>query len=186
MSSICFTNQQELEIFSCSDLYSNCTCTSLLSLRRICSIVRCVHLHSRSDRLLLLLWSGSRSREHLQVVAAGKRLSNRHTSQDTNRVRKALREINTRAEMQDMLGVTDQQIEAVERALTIRSTTSLDQLFQDGDGSTLHELIEDDQNSNKLLLLDCDLAAEAIDKVLPMPIGLSHQAHNFYCCSPKH
>ena len=157
MSSVCFTNQQELEIFSCSDLYSNCTCTSLLCLIRISAILHCVHLHSRSDRLLLQLWSGSRSREHLQVVAAGKRLSNRHTSQDTNRVRKAPQEINTRVEMQEWLGITDPKMEAVERALTIRRTTSLDQLCKDGDGSTLHELIADDQNSNNLVRLDCDL-----------------------------
>ena len=132
----------------------------------IIAILHYVHLHSRSDRLLLLLWSGSRSREHLQVVAAGKRLSNRHASQDTNRVRKAPPEINPRAEMQDSLGVTDPQMEAVERALTIPRTTSLDQLFQDGNGSTLHELIADDQNSNNLVRLDCDLAAEAIEQRL--------------------
>ena len=64
-------------------------------LRRLCF----AHLHSRSDRLLLLLGRGSRCREHLQVVAAGKQLSNRHTSQHTNRVRKAPPEINTHAEL---------------------------------------------------------------------------------------
>ena len=177
MSSICFTNRQGLEIFSCSDLYSNCTCTSLLCLTCISAILRCVHLHSRSDRLLLLLWSGSRSHEHLQFVAAGKRLSNRHTSRDTNRFRKAPPEINTRAEMQHWLGVTEPQMGAVERDLTIRRRTILDQLFQDGDGSTLHELIADDQNSNNLVQLNCNLAAKAI---------LTHRAHYVYGCSPKH
>ena len=56
---------------------------------------------------------------------------------------------------------------AVERALAIRNTTSLDQLCQDGEGSTLHELIADPQNSNSLDQLDWDLAAEAIEQALP-------------------
>ena len=58
-------------------------------------------------------------------------------------------------------------MESVERALAIRRTTSLDQLCQDGDGSTLHELIADPQNNNNLNQLDWDLAAEAIDNALP-------------------
>ena len=137
MSSICFTNQQRLEILSCPDLYSKCTYALLRSLTCIYAKLCCVHLHSRSDRLLLLLGRGSRSREHLQVVAAGKRLSNRHISQHTNRVPKAPPEINTRAELQEWLGVTDPQMEAVERALSIRRKTSLELLCQDGNGSTL-------------------------------------------------
>ncbi len=66
-------------------------------------------------------------------------------------------------------------MESVERALTIRRTTSLDQLCQDGDGFNTDELIADEQNSNNQVRLDWDLAAETIDKVLPLPIGLSHQ-----------
>ena len=58
-------------------------------------------------------------------------------------------------------------MESVERALAIRRTTSRDQFCQDGDGSTLHELIADPQNNNNLNQLDWDLAAEAIDKALP-------------------
>ena len=58
-------------------------------------------------------------------------------------------------------------MESVERALAIRRTTSRDQFCQDGDGSTLHELIADPQNNNNLNQLDWDLAAEAIDNALP-------------------
>ena len=76
-------------------------------------------------------------------------------------------------------------MEAVERALTIRRTTILDQLCQDVDDSTLHKLIAAEQNSHNLDRLDWDLAAEAIDKVLPLTIGLSHRAHCVYDCSSK-
>ena len=58
-------------------------------------------------------------------------------------------------------------MESVERALAIRRTTSRDQFCQDGDGSTLHELIADPQNNNNLNQLDWDLGAEAIDNALP-------------------
>ena len=122
---------------SCPDLYSNCTNALLHSLICISAKLCCVHLYSRSDRLLLLLGRSSRGREHLQVIPAGKRLSNRHTSQHTNRLPKAPPEINTCAELQECLDVTDPQMEAIERALPIRRKTSLDQLCQDCDGSTL-------------------------------------------------
>ena len=54
---------------------------SLSCLIRISEGLCCVSLHSKSDRLLLLLRRGSRSREHLQILAADERLSSRRTSQ---------------------------------------------------------------------------------------------------------
>ena len=88
-------------------------------------------------------------------------------SQLTSRIRKAPPEITNRAELQEWLGCTDQQMECVERALAIRHSTSLDQLCQSGEGSDLHEVIADPQNTNTLDQLDWDLAAEAIEVVLP-------------------
>ena len=75
----------------------------------------------------------------------------------------------------EWLRVTDRQMESVERALAIRRTTSLDQLCQDGDGSTLHELIADPQNSTSLDQLDWDLAAEALSSVALQRRGSGEQ-----------
>ena len=72
---------QRLEFLSCFDSRMHCTKISLLCLKSIFEGLCCVSLHSKSDRLLLLLRRGSRSREHLQIHAADERLSNRHTSQ---------------------------------------------------------------------------------------------------------
>ena len=88
-------------------------------------------------------------------------------SQLTGRVRRAPETVQSRADLHEWLGCSDAQMTAVERALAIRRTTSLDQLCQEGEGSTLHELIADDQNSNSLDQLDWDLAAEAIEQALP-------------------
>ena len=73
------------------------------------------------------------------------------------------------------LRVTVRQMESVERALAIRRTTSLDQLYQDGDGSTLHELIADPQNSTSLDQLDWALAAEALTSVALQRRGSGEQ-----------
>ena len=74
-------NHQRLGFFSCSDSCMHYTKISLRCLWRISENLCCVSLHSKSDRLLLLLRRGSRSREHLQILAADERLSNRRTSQ---------------------------------------------------------------------------------------------------------
>ena len=74
-------NLQRLEFFWCSDSCMHHTKISLRFLIRISEGLCCVSLHSKSDRLLLLLRRGSRSREHLQILAADERLSNRRTSQ---------------------------------------------------------------------------------------------------------
>ena len=88
-------------------------------------------------------------------------------SQLANKARKAPEWINSRAALQEWLDCTDPQMQAVERALAIRNTTSLDQLALDGEGSTMHDFIADPQNSNTLDQLDWDLAAEAIEAALP-------------------
>ena len=74
-------NLQRLGFFWCSDSCMHHTKNSLRCLIRISEGLCCVSLHSKSDRLLLLLRRGSRSREHLQILAADERLSNRRTSQ---------------------------------------------------------------------------------------------------------
>ena len=73
-------------------------------------------------------------------------------------------------------------MEAVERALAIRKTTSLDQLCLDGEGSTLHDLIADEQNSNTLDQLDWDLAAEAIEaRPCPQTISAPNGSNKSTC-----
>ena len=74
-------NLQRLGFFWCSDSCMHNTKISLPCLIRISESLCCVSLHSKSDRLLLLLRRGSRSREHLQILSADERLSNRRTSQ---------------------------------------------------------------------------------------------------------
>ena len=74
-------NHQRLGFFSCSDSCMHHTKISLRCLWRISENLCCVSLHSRSDRLFLLLRRGSRSHEHLQILAADERLSSRRTSQ---------------------------------------------------------------------------------------------------------
>ena len=74
-------NLQRLGFFWCSDSCMHHTKNSLRCLIRISEGLCCVSLHSKSDRLLLLLRRGSRSREHLQILAADERLSSRRTSQ---------------------------------------------------------------------------------------------------------
>ena len=74
-------NLRRLEFFSCSDSCMHHTKISLPCVRRISEDLCCVSLHSRSDRFLLLLRRGSRRHEHLQILAADERLSNRRTSQ---------------------------------------------------------------------------------------------------------
>ena len=88
-------------------------------------------------------------------------------NQLVNKARKAPEEIHSRAELQKWLKCTDAQMAAVERALAIRNTISFDQLCLDGDGSTLHDLIADPQNSKSLDQLDWELAAQAIEATLP-------------------
>jgi hypothetical protein len=66
-----------------------------------------------------------------------------------------------------VLGLIHLLAAAVERAMAIRNTTNFDQLLLDGEGSTLHDLIADPQNTNNLDQLDWDLAAEAIEAALP-------------------
>ena len=74
-------NLQRLEFFSCSDSWVHSAKNSLRCLTSISEGLCCVSLNSRSNRFLLLLRRGSRSHEHLQILAADERLSNRRTSQ---------------------------------------------------------------------------------------------------------
>ncbi len=79
-------NLQRLEFFWCSHTCMHYTKISLNCLTRISVGLCCVSLHSRSDRLLLLLRRGTRSHEHLQILAADERLNNRSTSQQDFRL----------------------------------------------------------------------------------------------------
>ena len=61
----------------------------------------------------------------------------------------------------NVLGLVHLLTAAVERAMAIRNTTSFDQLLLDGEGSTLHDLIADPQNTNNQNQQDWELAADA-------------------------
>ena len=90
-----------------------------------------------------------------------------HVSQVASKVRKAPPEITTRAELQEWLGLTDPQMQAVERALIIRQTSSLDHICQAGEGTTLIELVADEKQPDPFEQLDWDLARDAIEKAMP-------------------
>ncbi|MDA7433864.1 sigma-70 family RNA polymerase sigma factor [Synechococcus sp. AH-601-P18] len=82
-------------------------------------------------------------------------------AQLANRARKAPEHITTRAELQEWLGATDNQMEMVERAQSIGRMSSLDKLAKE-DGATLLELIPDEQNQPTLDEFDWQLARESI------------------------
>lgn len=83
-------------------------------------------------------------------------------SQMANKARKAPGHIRTRTELQGWLGATDNQMHMVERAKAIAQMTSLDKLAKE-DGSTLLELIPDEQNQPSVDDFDWEIAREAIE-----------------------
>ena len=67
---------------------------------------------------------------------------------------------------------------AVEQALLVRQTTSLHHLCCDGDGTSLDEVIADEQQANLLEQLGWEIAAEAIKKKLPQTGSSENQPVN--------
>lgn len=81
-----------------------------------------------------------------------------------NKARKAPEWITTRQELQEWLGATDNQMEMIERAQAIGRINSLDKMVRE-EGSTLLELIPDEQNQPNLDAMDWELARESIQYV---------------------
>ena len=84
--------------------------------------------------------------------------------QMVNKARKAPKDITTRQELQEWLGATDNQMEMIERAQAIGRMSSLDKVVRE-EGSTLLELIPDEQNQPNIDAMDWELARDSIEYV---------------------